>query len=289
MFWDSAEKLNAKGLELKDAGDIEGAERLYTKALEKKPSWSVPWFNLGLLHKRRRAWADSLRFNRTATELDPEDEAAWWNLGIAATALSDWETARAAWMGFGIDIPEGEGPVHMDLGMVPIRLDPESRGEVVWCQRIDPARAIIRSIPLPESHRHFGDTVLHDGEPRGTRILDGKEVPVFDEIQLLDPSSLATYSAEVDAPASQDIEELADLAFQTQMSVEDWSTIRYICRACSEGSAGEHEYCAEASWTEERIVGIAAPDLSTVRSLLTDWAESGDGREFHALECELPA
>jgi hypothetical protein len=288
LWWDSAEKLNAKGLQLEEEGDRDGAERFYIKARDKNPSWSVPWYNLGLLYKRRRSWPESLRFNRAATELNPEDEAAWWNLGIAATALSDWPTARAAWAGFGINIPEGSGPINLDFGIVPIRLDPDDRGEVVWCERIDPARVIVRSIPLPESGRHFGDTLLHDGEPRGTRILNGKEVPVFDAIQLLKASQLATFSASVQVPAPDDVESLVDLAFNRQLYAEDWSTIRYICKSCSEGSPGEHAYCSEAPWSTERVIAIAAHELSAAERLLAQWSESGDGRSFEEIQCDLP-
>lgn len=88
--------------------------------------------------------------HRRAVELDSSDEAAWWNLGIAATALGEWREARTAWRACGIEIPEGDGPPDLDFGLVPVRLDPAGCGEVVWCRRIDPARAVIRNVPLPE-------------------------------------------------------------------------------------------------------------------------------------------
>lgn len=53
MFWDSAKRLNAKGLQLEESGDRVEAERFYTKALEKDPSWSVAWYNLGLPGRSR--------------------------------------------------------------------------------------------------------------------------------------------------------------------------------------------------------------------------------------------
>jgi hypothetical protein len=54
----------------------------------------VPYFNLGLHAKYLRRWEDSFRCNRRATQLDDQDDGAWWNLGIAATALGDWSTIR---------------------------------------------------------------------------------------------------------------------------------------------------------------------------------------------------
>ena len=91
-----AERLIAEGLSLEDDGDRTGAERAYRDALARSPSWSVPHYNLGLLCKYQGRWQESLAFNQQAAALAPDDEAAWWNLGIAATALGDWAEARRA-------------------------------------------------------------------------------------------------------------------------------------------------------------------------------------------------
>lgn len=141
---------------------------------------------------------------------------------------------------------------------------------------------------MPESGRRLGDTLLHDGEPRGARILRGKEVPVFNEVQLLEPSGFATYSATVSVPASNHVDALVELAFERQLNAEDWSTIRHICSACSEGLPGDHASCSEAQGSGERVIGIAAPDRSSVEKLLADWARPEEGREFGQIECDLP-
>src|SRR5205807_10273545 len=70
-----------------------------------------------------------------------KDKAAWWNQGIAATALGRWGLARRAWAGFGIDLPAGEGPLDFPCGSCPVRLCPDGDAEVVWAHRIDPARS----------------------------------------------------------------------------------------------------------------------------------------------------
>jgi hypothetical protein len=36
-------------------------------------------------------------------------DPTFWNLGIAATVLRDWATARDSWSGYGIDLPAGDG------------------------------------------------------------------------------------------------------------------------------------------------------------------------------------
>ena len=120
MRW-RAEKLNTKGLALEEKGWSREAELAYMRATKTDPHWSVPWFNLGLLAKRQRRWPESLEWNRRATGINADDEGAWWNMGIAATALGDWDEARRAWAGFGLEIPAGRGPIELDMGLTPIK------------------------------------------------------------------------------------------------------------------------------------------------------------------------
>ena len=101
---------------------------------------SEHWYNAGLAAKYKGELTESLRCNQKAVELDPRNEAAWWNLGIAATALRNWPEARRAWRGFGIDVPPGDNEMR-DAGQTAcVRLNPSADGEVVWGERIDPAR-----------------------------------------------------------------------------------------------------------------------------------------------------
>src|SRR5579862_2247995 len=130
--------LNEFGRRLQDRGWNRAARFGYATANFFDRRGASTWFNRGLIAKFEGRWADSLEFNLRATELDPGNEGAWWNLGIAATALADWSTARKAWAGFGIDVPAGKGPLTMNLGSVPIRICPETKGEVVWARRLDP-------------------------------------------------------------------------------------------------------------------------------------------------------
>jgi hypothetical protein len=56
------------------------------------------------------------------------------DLGIAATALHEWDEARRAWRAYGINICDGVGEVEMDAATACVRLDPGGRGEVVWAK-----------------------------------------------------------------------------------------------------------------------------------------------------------
>ncbi len=119
-----AEWLNQYGNAASDAGKLRGAERLYKLASTLAPQWSVPWYNLGLLTKNTGRWEDSLIFDQRALSLNPGDEGACWNLGIAATAMHDWPEARRAWKHYGIDISDGVGEVMTAPVSACVRLNP---------------------------------------------------------------------------------------------------------------------------------------------------------------------
>src|SRR5882672_3417360 len=113
-------RLNDRARAAEDAGRLADAEALYRETIDRASRWSVPWYNLGLFYKGQRRWQDSLACNRQALSLKCDDEAANWNLGIAATAVGDWRTAREAWGRVGMRYPEQEGFVDLKLGSVPI-------------------------------------------------------------------------------------------------------------------------------------------------------------------------
>lgn len=273
-----------------DRGQLSRADRGYAAASQALPDWSVPWYNRGFVAKLERRWAASMDFNRRAAELDPEDQASWWNMGIAATATDDWPSARLAWSKCGVQVPEGSGPLEMRLGSVPIRVSAEAP-EVVWCDRIDPARAIIRNVPFPECGRGYGDLVLHDGAPNGSRMRAGVEVPVFDELELLRPGTLPTFAVEVVAPDERSASELEEMALSVDdLNIEDWTgSVRILCKACSEGKVDDHCSHSKAStaWEANRRFGIAARSASIAATLLRNWSEAGPHREVGEMDCVL--
>ena len=195
--FDLAEQLNNEGVQLRDDGDIAGAETAYRAAAAAAPEWSVPVYNLGLLYKYEGRWQESLACNKQAAMLAPDDEASWWNLGIAATALGEWNEARRAWEACGIEVPSGDGPPEFNWGDMPVRLDPTGQAEVVWARRLDPARAQIVSVPLPSSPFHWGDIILTDGAEEGQRIVDGRTYSVFNALQLLALLGFRTFILEL--------------------------------------------------------------------------------------------
>lgn len=274
-------RCNEQGNSCRDAGNCEAAIELYERAAEFDPSWSSPHYNLGLVYKYQNRWKESLACNRKATTLNPKDEAAWWNLGIAATAIGDWNTARHAWRGFGIEIPKAEGPLDFPCGVAPIRLNPDGDNvEVVWADRLCPARARIISIPFPESNHRWGDVVLHDGAPVGYRKYGDRELGVFNELELIQSSGFGTYLIVMESPGPDSIEQLSKLAFERDMAAEDWtSNVQVLCKACSEGRPhDEHDREFEPAREPMHHIAIAARSKKEVKDLFKIWLNSTPSR-----------
>ena len=196
-------------------------------------------------------------------------EGARWNAGIAATALGRWAVARKAWADYGIEIPPGDGPLEMAIGHAGVRVAPDTEPEVVFCKRLDPCRAVVRSVPLPESDRRFGDVVLHDGESRGKRPLGDALIPVFDELQLFHRSEYGTWRVTVDCPSPVERDALLGLFDDADGSVEDWTeSIVVLCSKCSLGEPhDEHDEPADQPWRPERQLGLALRDERELRRL----------------------
>ncbi|MDP9891625.1 tetratricopeptide (TPR) repeat protein [Variovorax boronicumulans] len=291
-----ATALNELGRRRNDEGDQDGALEAYAQASAIHPGWSVPWYNAGLIHKYRGEWAASLQANARAVQCEPGNEGALWNLGIAATAVGDWTTARRAWRQYGIAIPEGEGPVDYFVGLTPIRVHGDEGTEVVWADRIDPARAILRNVPTPACGHRYGDLVLHDGAPNGYRLRGEREVAVFDALEVIAPSAHSTYEVSVEGAAAEDIEALVQRFKAADGFAENWTdSMEMLCRACSEGrpfGEGRHNHGADEApgtlgpWR----LGIASREEAGARRILDEWkAATSPEVVLHDFRCVLPA
>jgi hypothetical protein len=285
-----------------EAGDADGAARLAAELLQLTPNSYYSWFQAGILSKARGNWPESAERNARAVQLFTSKDAeefdganpAAWNLGIASTALGDWATARRAWAAYGIELPgEDAEPIDVDCGMAPVRINPDRPSlphqvmpaagttEVVWCWRRSPSHAVIASVPLPESGHRFRDVVLHDGEPKGTRQLDEREVSVFDELARLEESGLPTWQAEVIGAAPEDLQSLSDLLGQRGLGMDDWSGIRLMCSQCSHGSHRDgHDHSPKAS--DASLLGIAGHE-SDLGGLMDTWLARRPGIDVQNL------
>jgi len=275
-----ASRLHAEGEKLSDEGKTSEAIEKYLEAIACDPEKAESYYNIGLIYKYRGEWEKSFELNQKANELDPQDEAARWNLAIAATALRNWKVARKKWEENGIRLDGTGGPIEMDFGITPVRLNPDGSAEVVWAVRIDPVRARIESIPLPDSGFRHGDVVLHDGAAVGYREHGGREFPVFNVLELFERSVFETRLALVSIEDPSDLDALERVFSESQSSFEDWTAnIRTLCRQCSEGRPHEHhDHELEMEWQTERRLGIAAHPTDDVRQLLDRWQAASKGK-----------
>jgi hypothetical protein len=243
-----------------------------------KDAEAIEAYNRGLAAKYEGDWRESLVQNQRADRLRPGDEATLWNLGIAATALGDWEEARRAWRAYGIEVNNGPGEVVAASGRACVRLDPSGSAEVVWGDRIDPARIRVLNVPLTSSDRRYGDVLINDGAPEGTRISDGEEYPVFDELGMWKPSVYSTYEVEITMTSESAMERLEEKCRESDMWVEDWGTVRTLCAVCSRGIPGEHD-CTSVLTGKSKF-GFAAKSEGGLLALLKEWAETEGGVEL---------
>ncbi len=266
-------ELNEQGRSALDTEDFAAAEELFMQSIDTLPLIGMPWFNLGLIYKSQGRWHEAAACNQRSIDLGTdEQDPAFWNLGIAATALRDWDTARSAWSGYGIEITPGSGPLEMDWGPSPVRINPAANAEVLWGRRLDPARIRLENVPLPGSGHRWHDIVLHDGEPRGERTLGDHTFPVFDELERWEASQVPTWECLIDGPIDQ-IQDLSDRFRAMGWALEDWTAnIRMLCETCSSGAPAAHSHGAFAADRAGSHAGVAAPH-QVAEALLNDWTK----------------
>jgi hypothetical protein len=282
------DKSEAKGLIRQAYEAWEGEEwlraaELYERVLahypDVKPSGDW-WYDAALAHKFLGNWQKAYELGREAAARAPrgEGDPAFWNLGIAATVQRDWATARDAWRGFGIDLPDGEGEIDGAFGNACVRLDTGGRREVVWVRRLCPTRGRVVNVPVTGGRR-YGEVVVHDGEPKGERVVDGTTYPVFDELLLFEPSDLPTLEVTVAAGEPDDLGALLTLFAGHAYGAEPASSVRMRCACCSEGT---HEQRRTEPAGVQRV-SLAAPE-DDARRLLEQWAgETAIGRSWSGL------
>jgi hypothetical protein len=298
---DPARTLRQRAYALFDAGDLRAADDAFSSVIELQPDDLALHYMRGLACKYLRDWPASLQHNLRVQALETEfDPASAWNAAIAATGSGDWAQARHQWARCGIELPVGDGPIDADFGIACVRLNPWAEGETVFIRRIDPVRGRLLNVPLPESGHRFGDVVLHDGASTGTRWSGESDVPVFNVLQLLQPSDYRTFAVFIQCPDADALEQLQQAILPGIGYVEDWTlSIRHLCLRCSYGAPHTHERddtgldeAGNDDWHPERSLGIAAQGRAAVTRLLAAWAAAAPGRSVDSIthrEHERPA
>lgn len=285
-----AARLAGKAASFLEQGQYEDAESAYRAALDANEASAEIRHGLGVVFKLQGRWEEAAETFRRALDLDDSEQNWWWDLGIAATGLEDWATARQAWKKCEVDLPDGEGPIETDMGRaaVRVRLPGDGGREELWARRVDPTRVELSVVPLPMTERRWKDVVIHDGVPKGTRRLAGKEYPSFDEIQVARPSDYSTFMVVARIGPRNADRALLDQAEEAGFAAVDWRpSLRYLCDKCIQGVPHERHF--HEAQGGERLFGFAARREEEVRQVTGAWASEQDDCEVVGVELMLGA
>ena len=273
-----------------DGGDLVEARAHFDALLAVAPNAPDYHYMQGLVCKYLRDWPTSLHHNLRSIALRAEtDEASRWNAAIAATAIGDWAEARRQWADCGIDLPDTDGPIDASFGVASIRLNAWGGGETLFGQRIDPVRARLINVPLPDSGYRYGDVVLHDGAATGQRRFHQSIVPVFNAMQRMQASEFHTFAVFATCPRREDLDALVDARVPGIAFIEDWTdSITHYCLRCSYGTPHRHRdedaNAGADDWQPQRNLGVAAQSRHSVVKLLEAWKSKNAGRRMDAIE-----
>ena len=194
------------------------ASPLIRFALSKNPGDVSARYNLGIIHKFAGEYDESAAAFREVLVHQPEEKGALWSLGIALTAVRDFAGARTAWQRLGIVVPESDGDYARPGERLPIRIsahaDAPVQAEVVWGDRLCPARARVTGIPRYGGLAAFGDVVLVDGASIGEvpGPHEGERVAIVECLSLFSEAKGRLYrlrGGPGDSPSPADAERLA--------------------------------------------------------------------------------
>ncbi|HFA51905.1 MAG TPA: hypothetical protein ENJ95_23050 [Bacteroidetes bacterium] len=267
------EELYRMAVEYDRRGDVYNAVKLCKLIVRKSPDWSAPYAYLSHIYKGRTEWKPTLHYSLKAIEYNPFNEGTWENMALAATALEDWKTARQAWNQLGFKFKNIDEELRLDLGLVPVRLLPNTQPEIVEATRIGPARAIIESIPQPSSGRRYKDLVLLDSKPNKSFVLHGRKLGVFDELQVLKESLWRTYALILLTPSDKDVDILANLCEEAGLGFDNWSNAARFFQSHLHPKVMEYYDKAVFGKLEREafLVAIAAGKDQEVLEVLKNW------------------
>ncbi|MCF8247504.1 MAG: hypothetical protein K9J37_20945 [Saprospiraceae bacterium] len=272
---DAAEQLYRLVVEYDRRGDVYNAVKLCKRLARLAPDWSVPFAFLSRTYRSRMEWKPTFHYCLKAVEHNNFDENLWETLGIASTVLGEWETARYAWNQLGFHFKPSNEALHLDLGLVPVRLNPTTQPEIVAARRIDPVRASIESIPQPSSGRRYKDLILVENRPNTNSNFyqQHKKLPIHNELQLLKSSNWHTFSVLLHTPSQTDVDTLANLCLSANLGFDNWSNATRFFQPNIHRNVAEY-FDQTIFGKQERevfLVAIAAKQLREVAAVLESW------------------
>ena len=254
-------------------GDVYTAVKLYKKLIRLAPEWAPPYLHLSKLYKDRADWKPCIHYTKKSLQLVPDATQAWTNLALANTALKKWKAARRAWNQVGYDFRETDRSPDFDLGTIALCLNPHTKPEVVWARQIDPARAVVLSVPQPGTGHRFYDTILFDPDSRGAQIAGSRVWPAYNELQVFRSSPFKTYSVRLLEVAESHIDALSDLCKEEGVGFDNWSASTHLFLPPASRDNPEfhlHSFPREAE-NSDVLIGLAAKSIRSLQRMLKNW------------------
>ncbi len=263
-----------KAVALDRKGDVYTAVKIYKKLIKLAPNWYPPYQYLSSIYKYHNDWKAAFHYGQRAIENGADKAEMWRNFAIAATALKKWQIARNAWNKVGFQLKEVKHAPNFDMGIIPIRLRYDNFHEIVWAKQIDPARAIIESIPDPVSDRNYGDLILIDFKITGYRIVKGKKMPVYDELELIKRSHYRNYLVFLHDSQKNEVNLLDQLCWNEDLGFDNWSHLTEL--QLNKNLAYLPEYYNEDLEFDfeqsDMRIAVAAERLEDVEEVMRAWA-----------------
>ena len=250
-----------------DTGDEYNAIKLYKRIVRKESGWLLPFLRLGFIYKQRGEWKPSLHYYKKAVAISSSAQTAWWDLGIAATALRKRRLARSIWNKFGYDEEEFGLP-----SPISIRLAYDKKYEILWGRALDPARCLISSIPQPASGFRFRDILLFDQPEKGSHLVGNRRFPVFESLGLYKRSHYRTYSCVIREADKDDVDLLEQLCREADIGFEVWSNAtRHYHRSSLLKPEYYHHPHLEEENPEALLIALAARRKKEALGVLASW------------------
>jgi hypothetical protein len=160
-------------------------------------------------------------------------------------------------------------------------------GDVVWGERLEPDRAVLRSIPSPAAGFRWLDEIVVIPEPVTQVELSGIAYPVFEAHGRAERSGIPTIIATVACTGPEDAARLLELVQERGWRAEDWTEeVRIVCLSCIDGTPGPgHRHDAHGR-LQTRTIAVAGRSPE-VEAVLRRWeAERPGGRRRLATDEE---
>jgi len=210
-----------------------------------------------------RKWRDSFECNRRAAELAPRTRPAGGTWGSPPPRSVNGRRLAAPGRRSGsTSLRRRPHRYGAGTGRDPSQPGRRGGGRLGASHRPGACRPYERPVPRLGPQVRRCHPARRSAE-RGAR-RERPEAYVFDALERLIPSSLPTHELGLVVPSEADLHALAEPVFAAGFGIDDWTTVKILCKQCSQGLHEHHDHADE--WVTARRIGLAAPRVPCTRS-----------------------